>query len=58
MTELELERCEQVMRDGMADVECTDGCGYWSTVEPDADYACHECGEGRLVSPLILHGLI
>ena len=47
---------EQIMEDGYADVECA-ACGEGGRVEPDGDYPC-ECGEGRLVSPLILEGLI
>lgn len=39
------------------DVEC-DACGHCATVEPDADYECYECGEGRLTSPLVEEGLI
>lgn len=52
-----IEELEQIMHDGMADVEC-EVCGHCATVEPDGDYPCPECGEGRLVSPLILEGLI
>ena len=51
------ELLEAIMWDGKVDVDCTAGCGESSTVEPDGDYPC-ECGEGRLVSPLILEGLI
>tara|TARA_R100001129_G_scaffold1171_2_gene1018 strand:+ start:2218 stop:2823 length:606 start_codon:yes stop_codon:yes gene_type:complete len=28
------------------------GCGYTACVEPDADYPCPECDEGRIVSPI------
>jgi len=52
-----IEELERIMMDGFADVDCTAGCGGTATVEPDGDYPC-ECGEGRLVSPLILEGLI
>lgn len=52
-----IEELEQIMHDGMADVECPD-CGYCATIEPDADYPCPECGTGRLVSPLVTEGLI
>ena len=48
---------EAIMSDGRVDVSCTAGCGEEGTVEPDGDYKC-ECGKGRLVSPLILEGLI
>ena len=33
-------------------------CGYTQNVEPDADYPCNECNNGRLISPLRIHGLI
>lgn len=45
------------MFDSVQDGEC-DVCGYATTVEPDADYPCPECGEGRLQSVLIQQGLI
>lgn len=51
-----LREWEQIMRDGYAHVEC-EACGFETEVEPDGDYPC-PCGEGRLVSPLILEGLI
>jgi hypothetical protein len=51
-----IEELEQIMWDGFADVDCTSECGESARVEPDGDYPC-ECG-GRLVSPLILEGLI
>lgn len=57
MEDRELEEMRKIMWDGYADVECTE-CGYCSRVEPDADYECPECEEGRLVSPLIVRGLI
>ncbi len=47
---------ERIMHDGMVSVDCDAGCGESRTIEPDGDYEC-ECG-GRLVSPLILEGLI
>jgi len=52
-----IEELERIMFDGIAEVEC-EGCGYEATIEPDADYPCPECPDGRLVSPLILEGLI
>lgn len=55
--EYDIETLEQIMWEGRAEVECPE-CGYWATIEPDADYPCPECGEGRLVSPLIEAGLI
>jgi rubrerythrin len=48
---------EQIMWDGVAEVECP-ACGYFATIEPDADYPCPECEEGRLTSPLVAEGLI
>jgi hypothetical protein len=40
-------------------VECTNpDCGHVQEVEPDADYPCPVCKEGRLVSPLRALGLI
>ena len=53
-----IEELELIMSDGMADVDCTAGCGYGGMVEPDADYPCPDCGEGRLISPLVEAGLI
>jgi hypothetical protein len=52
-----IEELERIMWEGVADVECA-VCGYGARIEPDADYPCPECEEGRLVSPLILEGLI
>jgi len=52
-----IEELERIMDEGMVDVEC-EVCGESDTIEPDGDYPCTECGEGRLVSPLILEGLI
>ena len=37
--------------------ECGE-CGYTQDVEPDADYPCPECKEGRLTSNLRRMGLI
>ncbi len=56
--EYSISELEQIMNDGMVDVDCSAGCGHSATIEPDGDYECHECGKGRLVSPLILEGLI
>jgi len=53
----DISELEAIMENGMAEVECSAGCGNGATVEPDGDYEC-ECGEGRLTSPLILAGLI
>ena len=56
--DIDFELMEQVMMDGFADVDCTEGCGYSARVEPDGDYPCHECGKGRLVSPMVEAGII
>lgn len=48
---------EAVMQQGFDDAECGE-CGYAARVEPDGDYACPECGDGRLRSSLIDEGLI
>ena len=53
-----IEELEEIMFNGFADVECTAGCGESGRVEPDADYKCSECDEGRLVSPLVIMGMI
>ena len=47
---------EEIMDQGYAFVEC-EACGHDAQIEPDGDYPC-PCGKGRLVSPLILAGLI
>lgn len=52
-----IEELERIMADGFAEVDCP-SCGYGARIEPDADYPCPECKEGRLVSPLIEEGLI
>lgn len=33
-------------------------CGHSQDVEPDANYPCPECNEGRLRSQLVMYGLI
>mgnify|MGYP003643477475 CR=1 FL=1 len=48
---------EAVLDQGFDDAEC-DACGYARTVEPDGDYPCPECGEGRLQSCLVRDGII
>jgi len=47
----------QSAMEGTVDGECNK-CGYSTTVEPDASYKCHECGEGVMQSPLRKYGLI
>tara|TARA_Y100000310_G_C20501880_1_gene724417 strand:- start:656 stop:838 length:183 start_codon:yes stop_codon:yes gene_type:complete len=54
---VDVEYFEQIMNDGAVDVDCT-ACDYSARIEPDADSPCPECDTGRLVSPLILAGLI
>lgn len=46
-----------IMYNGVAEVECAE-CGYCATIEPDGDYDCPECEEGRLVSPMVELGVI
>lgn len=53
----DIAKFERIMSDGFEDVECPE-CGEFSRVEPDADYPCPECNEGRLQSSLIIEGLI
>jgi len=55
---MDIELLMQIDWDGYADVDCTEGCGHSARIEPDGDYECPECKEGRLVSPLIVEGLI
>lgn len=52
-----IEELEEIMQDGTVDVICP-VCGYDDTIESDGDCECPECGEGRLVSPLVELGLI
>lgn len=57
MTHDQIARLERILSEGEVEVACTAKCGNWATIEPDGDYEC-ECGEGRLVSPLVRLGLI
>ena len=57
LTQEELLQCEAAIMDGVCEGECAE-CGHSQTVEPDGDYPCPECGEGRLQSILMKHGLI
>ncbi len=50
------ELAHQIDWEAKAEVECP-ACGDFFDVEPDADYPC-ECGEGQLVSPLVLWGVL
>ena len=47
-----LELFQEIMMQGFADVDCT-VCEHAARIEPDGDYLCPECKEGRLTSPLI-----
>lgn len=53
-----IEELETIMYEGMCHVECSEDCGHAATIEPDGDYKCSECKKGRLVSPLVIMGLI
>jgi hypothetical protein len=60
MTEMSartLARLERILSDGQVTVSCSARCGESATIEPDGDYSC-QCGEGRLVSPLVKLGFI
>ena len=48
----------EILREGLYYDGACDVCGYGCSIEPDADYDCPECGEGRLTSPLVTWGLI
>ena len=54
---MNIEDLEQIMSEGLAEVECSAECGEYATVEPDGDYPC-PCGQGRLMSPLVFYGYI
>lgn len=58
MTSAQIRRLEKILEDGVVTVKCSAKCGHSAEVEPDADYECGECGEGRLTSPLVRLGLI
>jgi len=51
------EALEEIISEGVASVECTN-CERTVRIEPDGDYPCPHCGEGRVTSPLILLGWI
>ena len=54
----EMNVLERLVYDGETDyVEC-DNCNYSTAIEPDGDYPCPECGEGRITSTLMKYGLI
>jgi ribosomal protein S27E len=54
---MDVEHFKRIMWDGFVDVDCTD-CDHAERIEPDGDYPCTECADGRLVSPLVEAGLI
>ena len=57
-TEDEMDRFERIVFDLENDyAECSE-CGHEQEVEPDADYPCPECNEGRLTSSMRKAGLI
>ena len=52
---------EQAMADCDANGCCLgscDNCSHEMIVEPDANYPCPECEQGRVMSPLLRGGLI
>jgi len=57
MDELIDEMRGQMFGTGHYSARCGE-CGYEQDVEPDADYPCPECSEGRLQSALIKMGMI
>ena len=56
--EEEMQMFWEIDGNGFVDVDCSKDCGHSARIEPDADYACHSCKVGSLVSPLVLEGLI
>ena len=53
------EELKEIMDSGVDYVECSNpNCTNHGTVEPDGDYPCDVCGEGRLTSRLITFGFI
>lgn len=53
----ELEELFDADDDSVFCTSCT-VCGEEYDVEPDADFLCGQCGEGRVQSPLIRLGVI
>ena len=53
----EMQQCEDAIMDGVCEGTCNK-CGNTQPVEPDGDYSCPECNEGRVQSVLMKHGLI
>ena len=58
ISEDQMQELEDIIFDRCHASATCDHCGYTQEVEPDADYPCMECGEGRLISPLRKLGLI
>lgn len=54
---LDFDYLEEGMSQGFFDVECP-VCGEECRIEPDGEGTCPECGEGKIVSPLMDMGLI
>jgi len=57
-TEDEMNRFERIVFDLENDFAECEVCGFSQDVEPDADYPCPECNEGRLTSSMRKAGLI
>ena len=54
----EMDRLERLVYDEEMDYTECEKCGYSTVIEPDGDYPCPECGEGRITSTLMKYGLI
>ena len=57
LTQEQMQEIEQAMADSVCVGECQE-CGYSQDVEPDGNYPCPECGDGKLQSPLVKYGII
>ena len=55
--DFDIDELEVIMFDGACEAT-REVCGHTDTIEPDGDYECPECGEGRLTSPLIIMEMI
>lgn len=55
---MNIDNLEAIIFDMAHDTAECSVCGYSQDVEPDADYPCPECNEGRLVSSLRRAGMI
>ena len=56
-TEDELYEMKRATFEGMTLGSCN-VCGYEQEIEPDGNYQCPECGNGKLQSVLIKYGMI